>query len=412
MNRRVVVTGLGTVNPCGNDVETFWQNLIAGKSGIDRITHFDASDYQVDFGGEVRDLDVSSFISDRDARRMDQYTIYAMISAMQAVNDSGIDFDTLDPDRAGVLVGSGIGGITTFEDQVRTLVERGPRRISPFFVPMMISDIASGQISMHYNLRGPNYSVVSACATANHAIGNAAKHIKFNEADIMIAGGSEASISPISIAGFTNMKALARWDGDPAEASRPFDKDRCGFVIGEGAGIVVLEELESARARGAPIYGEILGAGYTADAHHITMPAPGGEGAVRAMRRALQEGEKSPEEVDYINAHGTSTPLNDATETAAIKTVFGDFAKDGLIVSSTKSMTGHLLGAAGGVELLATILAIKHGTIPPTINYETPDPDCDLDYTPNDAVEKPVKLALSNAFGFGGHNAVILISAI
>jgi len=412
MKRRVVITGMGTVNPCGNNLSTFWDNLVSGKSGINRISHFDTSEFSVDFGGEVRDLDVEQYIPKREARRMDLYTIYAMIAAHQAIEDSGIELESLDPRRGGVLVGSGIGGIHTFEEQTRVLVEKGPRRISPFFVPMMISDIAAGQISIHYNLKGPNYSVVSACATANHAIGNAMKHIQYDEADVMIAGGSEASISPLSIGGFTNMKALARWDGDPTEASRPFDADRCGFVIGEGAGIVVLEEYEAAKARGANIYAELTGSGFTADAHHITMPVPGGEGAAEAMNRALESAGIAPDKVDYINAHGTSTPLNDSNETTAIKTVFGDYAYQSLTVSSTKSMTGHLLGAAGGIELLASVLAITHNTIPPTINYQTPDPECDLNYAPNEAVEKEVNTAMSNAFGFGGHNAVVLLTAV
>ncbi len=412
MKRRVVITGIGTVNPCGNDVTTFWQTLLSGKSGIDKITKFDASEYTVDFAGEVRNLDTSRYLDNRITRRMDQYSVYAMIAAIQALTDSGLDENKIEPDRAGVVVGSGIGGISTFEDQMHVLIKKGHRRISPFFVPMMISDIAAGHISMHYNLKGPNYSVASACATATHAIGNAVRHIQYGDADIMIAGGSEASISPVAVGGFMNMKALAKWDGDPATASRPFDADRCGFVMAEGAGLVVLEEYEAAKARGANMYAEITGIGFTADAYHITMPAPGGEGAVSAMKRALREARLNPDQIDYINAHGTSTPANDKTETTAIKTVFGDHAKNGLIVSSTKSMTGHLLGAAGGVELLATILAMRDHLIPPTINYVTPDPDCDLHYSPNEPTEKVVNHALSNTFGFGGHNAVALVSKI
>jgi len=403
---------MGTVNPCGNDVRTFWDNLISGNSGIRKITHFDTSRYPVDFAGEVHDLDETQYLDSRVTRRMDLYTIYAMIAAMQAVTSSGLDIEAIDSERAGVIVGSGIGGINTFEDQMRVLIEKGNRRISPFFVPMMISDIAAGHISMYYNLKGPNYSVVSACATASHAIGNAVKHIQYGDADLMIAGGSEASISPVSISGFTNMKALAKWDGDPREASRPFDADRCGFVMGEGAGIVVLEEYEAARARGADIHGEIVGVGFTADAYHITQPAPGGEGAARAMRIALREAGINPDQVGYINAHGTSTPANDKTETTAIKSVFGEQAQNGLVVSSTKSMTGHLLGAAGGVELLASVFAVKHNLIPPTINYTTPDPECDLNYSPNEPTEKRVDYALSNTFGFGGHNAVLLITRV
>ncbi len=412
MKRRAVITGLGTVNPLGNDVQTYWDNLLAGQSGIGKISLFDTADHSVDIAGEVKDLDTSRYIDSKEARRLDRYSIFAMVAAMQAMEDSGVDLDSIDRDRAGVIVGSGIGGMQTMEDQFSTLFQKGARRISPFFVPMMISDIATGHISMHYNLRGINYSVVSACATANHAIGNAAKHIQYGDADFMVAGGSEASITPIAIAGFANMKALAKWDGEPSKASRPFDKDRCGFIMGEGAGVLILEEYEAAKKRGATIYAEIIGTGYTADAHHITMPAPEGEGAVRAMQIALKEADIAPESVDYVNAHGTSTPLNDSNETAAIKKVFGEHAKNGLVVSSTKSMTGHLLGAAGGVESLAAILALQKNIIPPTINYETPDPDCDLDYSPNEPTEKEVRKVLSNTFGFGGHNAVLLFSKI
>jgi len=412
MKRRVVVTGLGTVNPCGNTPDIYWQNLLAGHSGVGSITHFDTTDFKVDFAGEVRDLDTEQYLDSREIRRMDLYSIYAMVAAIQAMEDSGLDLEAIDHNRAGVVVGSGIGGIHTFEDQCRTYFEKGNRRISPFFVPMMISDIAAGHISMHYNLKGPNYSVTSACATASHAIGNAVKHIQYGDADIMVAGGSEATISPMAVGGFTNMKALAKYEGDPTEASRPFDADRNGFVIGEGAGIVILEEYEAAKSRGANIYAEILGNGFTADAHHITMPAPEGDGAARAMQQALDEARLTPDKVQYINAHGTSTPLNDATETSAIKTVFGEYAKNGLVVSSTKSMTGHLLGAAGGVELLACVFAIRDNVVPPTINYNTPDPECDLNYSPNAPSEIPVKIAMSNTFGFGGHNAVILVAGV
>ena len=412
MKRRVAITGIGTVNPCGNDPATFKDTLYTGRSGIERITHFDASNFKVNFGGEVRNLEVEQYLDNRETRRMDLYSIYAMVSAIQAMNDSGLDLDKLNLDKAGVIVGSGIGGIQTFEDQCFTYFKKGSRRISPFFVPMMISDIASGHISMFYNLKGPNYSVVSACATATHSIGLAAKHIQYGDADMMVAGGAEASISPMAVGGFTNMKALAKWDGDPTEASRPFDADRCGFVISEGAGVVILEEMESARSRGAHIYGEIIGNGFTADAHHITMPVPGGDGAARAMQQALDEAQITPDKVDYINAHGTSTPLNDSTETTAIKTVFGEHAKNGLLVSSTKSMTGHLLGASGGIELLACIFALQDNIVPPTINYQTPDPECDLNYSPNAPTEKPVNIAMSNTFGFGGHNAVTLVSSV
>jgi len=412
MRRRVVITGMGTVNPLANNPVSFWEALIAGKSGIDEITRFDTSDFSVKIAGEVKNLDQSDYFEPGETRRMDRYAIYAMIAAMQAMEDSGIDLDILDHNKAGVIVGSGIGGIETFEDQTRSLVNRGPRRVSPYFVPMMISDIAAGYISMRYNLKGPNYSVTSACATATHAVGNAVRHIQYGDADFMVAGGAEASITPLAVAGFQNMKALAKWDGDPTEASRPFDKDRCGFIMGEGAGVVTLEDYESAKARGAKIYAEVVGVGYSADAYHITMPAPEGEGAARAMQLALDDAGLNPGDVDYINAHGTSTPLNDATESAAIKSVFKEHAKDRLIVSSTKSMTGHLLGAAGGIEILAVVEAIRNNVIPATINYETPDPECDLNYSPNEPTETKVEVALSNTFGFGGHNAVVAIRKV
>lgn len=412
MKRRVVITGMGTVNPLANDPASFWEALIAGKSGIDKITRFDTSGFAVQIAGEVKNLDQSDYFEPGETRRMDRYAIYAMISAMQAMEDSGVDLDALDHNKAGVIVGSGIGGIETFEDQTRSLINRGPRRVSPYFVPMMISDIAAGYISMRYNLKGPNYSVTSACATATHAVGNAVRHIQYGDADFMVAGGAEASITPLAVAGFQNMKALAKWDGNPTEASRPFDKERCGFIMGEGAGVVTLEDYESAKARGANIYAEIVGVGYSADAYHITMPAPEGEGAARAMQIALDDAGLNTGDVDYINAHGTSTPLNDATESAAIKNVFKEHARDGLIVSSTKSMTGHLLGAAGGIELLAVVEAIRNNLIPPTINYETPDPDCDLNYSPNEPTEKDITVALSNTFGFGGHNAVVAVRKV
>lgn len=411
MKRRVVVTGVGTVNPLGNNADSFWEALLAGKSGIGRISRFDTSNFTVDIAGEVKDLDESDYFEAGETRRMDRYTILALIAAMQAMQDSGIDLESLDPYRGGVLVGSGIGGINTFEEQTRAMINRGPRRVSPYFVPMMISDIASGHISIRYNLKGPNYAVTSACATASHAIGNAVRHIQYGDADFMVTGGAEASICPMAVAGFQNMKALARWNGNPSEASRPFDKDRCGFVIAEGAGVFTLEEYESAKARGAKIYGEIVGIGYSGDAYHITMPAPGGEGAAHAMRMALRDANLDPEAVDYINAHGTSTPLNDATETTAIKSVFGDHVNN-LVVSSTKSMTGHMLGAAGGIELLAALNAIRYDVIPPTINYTTPDPECDLNYSPNEPTEQPVNVALSNTFGFGGHNAVLAVKGL
>ncbi len=408
--RRVVITGMGAVTPIGNSVKDFWQGMMESKSGADMITRFDASSFTTKFACEVKNFTTENIIDPKESRRLDTYAQFAIVAAEEAVKDSGLDFDKEDRDRIGVLIGSGIGGIKTFEDEHRKLVESGPRRVSPFFIPMMIIDIAAGYISIRYNLKGPNYAVVSACATASHAIGAAMKTIQRGDAEVMVTGGSEAAICPMGIAGFNSMKAISDRNDDPQHASRPFDKNRDGFVMGEGAGIVVLEELEHAQKRGATIYGEVRGIGFTADAHHITAPAPGGEGAVRAMKLCIQDAGLNPGDVQYINAHGTSTPYNDKSETEAIKTVFGDHAYK-LHVSSTKSMTGHLLGAAGGVELITSVLAIKNGVIPPTINYEVPDPDCDLNYAPNQPVEQKITAAISNTFGFGGHNAVLAVSA-
>lgn len=407
-HRRVVVTGMGVVTAIGNNVKDFWEGLLEGRNGVADITHFDASQHSTRFGAEVKNFSVEGILTPLETRRMDVYTQYAMVAADEAVRHSGIDLEKIDRDRAGVVVGSGIGGILSFEQEHAKFVAHGPRRVSPYFVPQMISDIAAGQISIRYQLRGPNYATVSACATASHAIGDAARLIKYGDADVMVTGGSEAPITPMGVAGFCSMKALSQRNDDPTHASRPFERDRDGFVIGEGAGILVLEELEHARKRGATIYAEVCGVGFTADAHHVTAPAPGGEGAVRAMRRAVEDAGLNLDEVDYINAHGTSTPYNDKNETAAIKTLFGDHAYR-LNVSSTKSMVGHLLGAAGGVEMVASVLAVKHDVVPPTINYEHPDPECDLNYTPNAAQERTVKAAISNTFGFGGHNACLAV---
>ncbi len=409
MHRRVVITGMGAVTSIGHSVKEFWEGLLEGRNGVGPITHFDPAEYGTTFGAEVKNFSVEGFLDVREARRMDLFTQYAMVAADEAIRDSGLDLEKVDLDMAGVVVGSGIGGIYSFETEHSKLVEKGPRRVSPYFVPQMISDIAAGQISIRYGMKGPNYATVSACATASHAIGDAARLIKYGDADIMVTGGSEAPITPMGVAGFSSMKALSTRNDDPLHASRPFDAERDGFVIGEGAGILVLEELEHARKRGARIYGEIRGVGYTGDAHHVTAPAPGGEGAVRAMRRCVQDGGLNLEDIDYINAHGTSTPYNDKNETAAIKALFGEHAYK-LNVSSTKSMIGHLLGAAGAVELIACILAVKHDVIPPTINYQVPDPECDLNYTPNVAQERKVRAAISNTFGFGGHNACISVS--
>ncbi|MCB0289721.1 MAG: beta-ketoacyl-ACP synthase II [Calditrichaeota bacterium] len=407
-HRRVVVTGMGVVTAIGNNVKDFWEGLLEGRNGVADITHFDASQHSTRFGAEVKHFSVEGILTPLETRRMDVYTQYAMVAADEAVRHSGLDLEKINLDRAGVVVGSGIGGILSFEQEHAKFVAHGPRRVSPYFVPQMISDIAAGQISIRYRLRGPNYATVSACATASHAIGDAVRLIKYGDADVMVTGGSEAPITPMGVAGFCSMKALSQRNDDPTHASRPFERDRDGFVIGEGAGILVLEELEHARKRGATIYAEVCGVGFTADAYHVTAPAPGGEGAVRAMRRAVEDAGLNLDEVDYINAHGTSTPYNDKNESAAIKTLFGDHAYR-LNVSSTKSMVGHLLGAAGGVEAVAAALAVKHDVVPPTINYENPDPECDLNYTPNAAQERTVNAAISNTFGFGGHNACLAV---
>ena len=407
--RRVVVTGLGTLAPNGLSTEKYWVALLNGETGIDYIKKFDTTDFRVQIGAELKDFDAEDFGVDRKvARRNDLCTQYAICSARMAVEDSGLNLPGDQPERVGVIYGSGIGGIWTFEEQHRNLVEKGPRRISPFFIPMMIADMTSGQVSIEFGAKGPNYTTVSACSSAGHAIGNAYREIQNDEADVMITGGTEAAVSRMALGGFASMKALSTRNDEPARASRPFDMDRDGFVLGEGSGGLVLESLEHATARGARIYAEIVGTGYTADAYHITDMAPGGEGGVRAMRKALSEAGLGPEAVDYVNAHGTSTPIGDRTETAALKTVFGDHTRK-LMVSSTKSMTGHLLGASGAIEAIACILAIRDNTVPPTINYEKPDPECDLDYVPNEARNVNVSVCMNNSFGFGGHNAVLVI---
>jgi 3-oxoacyl-[acyl-carrier-protein] synthase II len=406
-DRRVVVTGLGVVTPLGHDLETFWKNLISGQCGIDRITAFDATAFDTKIAGEVRNFDPApAFPSPKDVRRTDRYSQFGVYAAWSALKDSGAELDKLNCDEIGVIIGSGIGGLETTSAQIKILHERGPGRLSPFMIPMLISNMASGLFSMYQNLRGPNFATCSACATANHAIGEAWRTIKMGEAQMMFAGGAEAAIVPIGIGGFCAMKAMSTRNDDPKHSSRPFDKDRDGFVMGEGAGVVVLEELEHAQKRGAKIYCEIAGYGNTADAHHLTAPSPGGEGAARCMKMALRSGGLTIEEVNYINAHGTSTPQGDVCETQAIKTVFGERAKK-IAVSSTKGATGHMLGAAGAVEMTACALAIKHGIVPPTINYQTPDPECDLDYVPNTAREMKVNAIINNSFGFGGHNASI-----
>jgi 3-oxoacyl-[acyl-carrier-protein] synthase II len=409
MRRRVVVTGLGAVTPVGNDVPTTWRALVEGQSGAAPITKFDASNFPVRFACEVKDFDASLYMERKEAKRADPFTQYAVSCAVQAMDDAGLaNGASYDPDRIGVIMGSGIGGLKTFEEQHDVYRERGPNRISAFFIPMFISDIAAGIVSMRFNAKGPNYATVSACATSAHAIGDAFRTIQYGDADIMITGGSEATVTPMAIGGFANMKALSERNDSPATASRPFDATRDGFVMGEGGAVLILEELEHAMRRGARIYGEIVGFGATGDAYHLTAPAPDGEGAQRAMRRAMEDAGLGLGDVQYINAHGTSTPANDLNETKAIKAVFGDHAAD-LSVSSTKSCTGHMLGAAGAIECIVSIMAVRACTVPPTINYETPDPELDLNYTPNQAVRRDVRAALSNSFGFGGHNVTLAV---
>jgi 3-oxoacyl-[acyl-carrier-protein] synthase II len=399
---------MGVISPVGVGLNRYWDNLKSGYSGIVPVTKFDTSDCPVKIGGEVpSDFNPEDFLDKKEIKRLDNFSIYALIAAEEAIRHAGLEEGIPDMDRFGVVVGSGVGGLLTMEEQNKRLLNRGFRGVSPLFIPMYILDIAAGHISMKWGLKGPNYAVVSACATGSTAIGDALRHIQYGDADIFVAGGTEACITPIAYAGFANMRALSRRNDEPEKASRPFDSDRDGFVMGEGAGLLVLEELEHAHNRGAKIHAELIGYGATADAYHITAPAPGGEGAMRAMKRAVKDGGVEPEDVDYINAHGTSTPFNDKNESLAIKTLFGEHAYK-LNVSSTKSMTGHLLGAAGGIEAIAAIMAIKKNVIPPTINYDTPDPECDLNYTPNSAVDKSVSIAMSNTFGFGGHNAVLL----
>ncbi len=406
---RVVVTGLGAVTPIGNDVKTTWENAINGKSGIDILTRLNPDDFPVKVAGEVKDFDPTQFIDRKETRKMDRFTQYAVASALMAVEDANLKITPENADRIGVWIGSGIGGMETYEQQFKIYMEKGYRRVSPFFVPMMIPDMASGQVSIILGAKGINSCTVTACATGTNSIGDAFKAIQRGDADVMITGGTEAPITTMAIAGFNAAKALST-NPDPKTACRPFDLNRDGFIMGEGAGVIVLESLEFAKKRGAKIYAEIVGYGATGDAYHITAPAPGGEGGVRAMRMALDDAGMQPEEIDYINAHGTSTEYNDKYETMAIKTVFGDHAYK-LAISSTKSMTGHLLGAAGAVEAIFSVKAIEEGIIPPTINYETPDPECDLDYVPNESRKQKVRAVLSNSLGFGGHNATLIFKA-
>ncbi len=410
--RRAVITGIGVVTPLGCQLSTFWDRLTSGTSGIRGITLFDVTDYPSKIAGEVVEYDLDKYVDPKEQRRMDVFTQYAMGAAQLCLEDSGIDLNRVEPERFGTLVGSGIGGLQTLQDQHRTLMEKGPSRCSPFMIPQMISNMASGLIAIKYNLQGPNFCVVSACATAAHSIGMAQRMIERGDADIMMAGGAEAAICELGVGGFAKMKALSTRNDEPQKASRPFDTDRDGFVIADGAAIVIVEELEAAKARGADIYCEVAGFGATCDAYHMTAPMDSGYGASRAMKLSIEDAGLTVDDVDYINAHGTSTPKGDVIESNAIKQVMGPEHSQRVMVSSSKSMTGHQLGAAGGVETAVCALAIKHGVVPPTINLDNPDPECDLDYVPNTAREANVKVCLNNSFGFGGHNACVLLRSM
>ncbi|MBW2056881.1 MAG: beta-ketoacyl-ACP synthase II [Deltaproteobacteria bacterium] len=408
MERRVVVTGLGMIAPTGNPVETAWKNVCEGRSGIGRITRFDASELQTQIAGEVKGFNPEDYVEKKDVKKMDLFIHYAIGAAEMAVRDAELQINEHNESRVGVIVGTGLGGLPSLEKYHKVLLERGPSRISPFFIPMLIANLAAGQIAIRFGAKGPNTCIVTACATGAHNIGDAMRAIKYGDADAVIAGGTEANLTPLCIAGFNVMKAISVRNDEPEKASRPFDRDRDGFVVAEGAGIVILEELEFAKKRGAPrIYAELIGYGYNGDAYHITAPAPEGDGAARCMEMALADAGIAPDEVDYINAHGTSTYLNDITETQAIKRVFRDHARK-IPISATKSMTGHLLGAAGSVEAIFSILSLRDGIIPPTINLENPDPECDLDYVPQKAREAKIRVVMSNAFGFGGSNAALV----
>ena len=410
MKRRTVITGIGIISPLGCKLDDVWNNALAGTSGVVHITRFDTTDYQVKIAGQVRDFDVDAYISKKDQRKLDLFSQYALAAATDALRNSGLDLEREDLERIGVIASSGIGGLETLQNQHSVLIEKGPTRCSPFMIPEMISNIASGLIAIEFNLQGPNCCMVSACATSAHSLGYAQRHIERGEADVMLAGGSEAAVIELGVAGFTSMKALTMsHKDDPGRASRPFDLDRDGFVMADGAAIVVLEEFERAKARGAEIFCELAGFGQTCDAHHITAPMESGDGGARAMRLSIEDAGLSADDVDYINAHGTSTVLNDRTETRAIKTALGEEKARRTMISSTKSMTGHLLGAAGSIEASFCALAIKHGVIPPTINIDTPDPDCDLDYVPNEAREARVSICMSNSLGFGGHNVCLVL---
>ncbi len=408
MSHRVVISGMGVVCPIGVGVKEFTGALFAGKNGVGRITHFDPSAYRSQMAGEVKDFDPLRYLSSKEAKRMDRFTQFGMAAAEEAIQQAGLETEKEDPTRIGVLIGSGVGGLLTIEREKEVLIEKGPQRVSPFLVPMLITDIVSAHVAIKYGFSGPNLSISTACATGNHAIGEAFKIIQRGDAEVMIAGGAEAAITPLGLAGFCSMRALSTRNEEPTKASRPFDRERDGFVIGEGAGVVVLEELDRARKRGAHILAEIIGFGMSGDAYHITQPIQDGSGIRKAMANAMADAKMSPEEVDYINAHGTSTPFNDRIETLAIKALFDSHAHK-IPISSTKSMTGHLLGATGGVEIVACVVSLRQGAIPPTINYEVPDPDCDLDYVPNQTRETEIQVALSDSMGFGGHNSVLIV---
>ncbi len=407
MKRRVVITGFGLTTPLGVGRDDVWRRILDGESGIGPITRFDASAHDTRIAGEVKDFKPEAYVSVREVRRMDLFVLYALAATKFAVEGAGLDMAKEDPERVGVVVGTGLGGLPTLEKYHSVLLEKGPGRISPFFIPMLIANEAPGNIAIQYGMKGPNLSIVTACATGGHSIGDAFRVIQYGDADVMVAGGTEANLTPLTVGGFNALKALSTRNDAPEKASRPFDKERDGFVVGEGAGIVILEELEHARMRGATIYAEVAGYGYNGDAYHITAPCPDGDGSIRCIKMALRDAGISPDQVDYINAHGTSTDLNDSSETRAIKGVFGERAYK-IPISSTKSMTGHLLGAAGAVEAIFSILAIRDRVCPPTINYENQDPECDLDYVPNTAREHPIDVAVSNSFGFGGTNAVLV----
>ncbi len=408
MKRRTVITGLGILTSIGNNKKVFWENLVNGKSGIGLITRFDTSDFSSKIAGEIKDFDPLSYIDRKDAKRMDLFCQYGIACALQAVEDSGLEMQKVDLEKTGAIIASGIGGLTTWENQHSRLLNKGPSRVSPFFIPSMIVNTTAGSIAIKFGIKGPNFAVSSACASAGHAIGEAYLNIKSGKADVMLTGGSEATITPLALAGFCVMRALSTRNDEPEKASRPFDKERDGFIMSEGAGIIVLEELEHAKARGAHIYCELVGYGASNDAFHITAPDENGKGAELSMKSAIEDARFNLDEVDYINAHGTSTPLNDKIETKAVKSLFKDHAKN-IAISSNKSMFGHMLGASSVSELIATILTIRNNVIPPTINYEFPDAECDLDYVPNQAREKPINTAISNSFGFGGHNVTLAV---